>query len=103
MRRSRLKVVVTAVTYPRPPRFIPAVLRSAAPSLVGFSWRFCSLALVAVRPLQQRRQVEWVVVDARVEVAETCVALRDGEDREVVRVHVVDLVPGDRRRDPGIG
>ena len=59
--------------------------------------------LVAVGPLQQRGDVEDVVVDVLVQVAELGEPLRHGEDREVVRVDVVDLVPADRRGDPGVG
>jgi hypothetical protein len=54
-------------------------------------------ALVAVRPLEQRGDVEHGVVDPGVQVADGGVAGRHGRDREVARVDVVDLVPGDGR------
>src|SRR6476469_7816022 len=61
------------------------------------------LPIVAVGPVQERRQVEDVVVDVAVEVPDLGEPVRDREDGEVPGVDRVHLVPADRRGDAGIG
>ena len=75
---------------------ICGVMRGATPRILGGvvrrRWGGRALGGVAVGPLQQRRDVEDVAVDALVQVAQLGEPLRDGEDREVARVAVGDLV-----------
>ena len=73
------------------------------PGLLGLRRRLGALVLVAVRPLEQRGDVERLVVDAGVQVADLREPLRHREDGEVVGLAAVDLVPADRRRHPGLG
>src|SRR6476619_2581105 len=61
------------------------------------------LPFVAVSPLQQRGQVEDVVVDVAVQVPDLGEPVGDREDREVPGVDRVHLVPADRGGDAGVG
>src|SRR4051812_38195795 len=55
--------------------------------------------LLAVDPLEQRPQVADGIVHRGLHVAEPGEALAHRRDREVLRLDIRELVPGDRRRD----
>jgi hypothetical protein len=58
------------------------------------------VALIALRPFKQRRDIERGVVDARMQVADFREPGRHGGDGEVVHLDVRQFIPGHRCRYP---
>src|SRR5262245_58574320 len=61
-----------------------------------------ALALVALRELEQRLDRARVLVDSLVWIAALGEASRHGREREVLGLQARQLVPAERRRDPGV-